>query len=445
MAGLPLDTLPSELSDFSMNRKHIIAASALLFLVGFAVWFWPRSGPRATGAIPQDAYLWQRAWTEPVREVVSRHATNFSELITLSAEVVWKHGKPQVVRVPLRYDVLRQAGCRVGLALRIGPFSGPFAADDERARWLTDLTASRVREAKSNQLTVAELQLDFDCAESKLDGYRQWVQAVQRGVSPVPVTITALPSWLDRRAFRRLVQTADGFVLQVHSLERPQNAEAPFALCVPAAARRAVEKAAHAGRPFRVALPTYGYLMAFDETGKLVGLSAEGPSLSWPSGLLLREVRSDPAAMADLVQGWVKDRPALLRGILWYRLPVAGEELNWAWPALARVMTGQPPEPHLHPVVRHPKPGLVEVDLENRGTADFCAPARLRVQWKNARLVASDGVAGFETVPAGPYALEFRNGAAPVRFHPGQKQLIGWLRLETNVEVQVELSTHESQ
>jgi hypothetical protein len=65
--------------------------------------------------------------------------------------------------------------------------------------------------------------IDFDCAESKLDGYRVWVEAIQRRVAPLPVTITALPSWLNSRAFQRLAAVATNYVLQVHSVERPKS------------------------------------------------------------------------------------------------------------------------------------------------------------------------------------------------------------------------------
>ena len=64
-------------------------------------------------------------------------------------------------------------------------------------------------------------------------------------------------------------------MLQVHSLERPKNFDAPFTLCDANAARRAVTWAAKIGVPFRVTLPTYGYLVAFAPGGQFVGLSAE--------------------------------------------------------------------------------------------------------------------------------------------------------------------------
>ena len=36
-----------------------------------------------------EAYVWQRAWTPPVRQAVQAHAAEFHEVIALAAEVTW--------------------------------------------------------------------------------------------------------------------------------------------------------------------------------------------------------------------------------------------------------------------------------------------------------------------------------------------------------------------
>ena len=211
---------------------------------------------QTSSPLTHEAYVWQRAWTEPVRDAITQHASRFSGLTVLGAEVSWKDKQPQVIRVPLDYSMLTNAPCPVGLAFRIGPCPASVATNDATTAYLADVAASLIAEARSRHLAPRELQIDFDCAESKLEGYRAWVEAFRRKVAPVPVSITALPSWLGQPAFKRLAAAADGYVLQVHSLQRPRALDAPFTLCEPAAARRAVERAAQIGFPFRVALPT---------------------------------------------------------------------------------------------------------------------------------------------------------------------------------------------
>lgn len=301
--------------------------------------FW--LAPRTSGPLRQDVYVWQRAWTQPVRAAVSQHATNFAEIAVLKAEISWSANRqPQLTRVAVDYKTLAKARHPVGLALRIGPYAGPIT-NDAIANFITDTANRIVTEARTNGVTLAELQIDFDCAESKLDAYRVWVEAIQHRVAPLPVTITALPSWLDSRAFKRLAAVATNYVLQVHSVARPKSFDAPFTLCDPRAAKRAVERAGRIGIPFRVALPTYGYTLAFEPGGKFISLSAEGARPNWPTNALLHEVHSDPLELAALVQDWTASRPAAMRGVIWYRLPVPTDHHNWNWPTLQRVMHEQ--------------------------------------------------------------------------------------------------------
>lgn len=422
-----------------MTRRAAIASVACAAVFGIGLLLGPRLGRRASGPMTQDAYLWQRAWTEPVVSAVHQQGTNFSMLVALNAEVTWERGRPAVARVPVDHEALQGCGRPVGLALRIGPYAGPFSREDATAKWLGELAASIVTEATAQGVRPAELQIDFDCAESKLEGYRLWVEGIREAVAPVPVVITALPSWLDRRAFRQVIAAADGYVLQVHSLARPPSPDARFSLCDPAAARRAVERAARLGRPFRVALPTYGYLAAFDAAGRFIGLAAEGPAMSWPANFRWREVRADPVALATLVKGWVTDRPESLRGLIWYRLPVAGEDWNWSWPTLAKVMAGERPEASLRATARQPQPGLVEVQVVNQGEDDFAGRAEVLAGWPSGRLQASDGLAGYDLVETGSNAIQFTSPGQAQRLKPGESLTVGWLRFDRETEVQVAL------
>ena len=401
------------------------------------------AAPQSLEPMPHASYVWQRAWTDSVIDAVTTDGTNFAKLVALNAEVNWKQGVPRVARVQLDARALERTGRPIGLALRIGAFSGPFHADDGPARFLAELAATLLAAAATNHLSVAELQIDFDCAESKLDGYVTWVEAMRREVTPVPVVITALPAWLKQPAFKRLIAVADGYVLQVHSLERPKSIQASFTLCDPVKARRAVGQAGQFGRPFWVALPTYGYLMAFDQSGHYLGVSAEGPALSWPEGVQVREVCADPAAMADLVRAWNGARPRTMQGVIWYRLPVAGEHLNWHWPTLAAVMGGTAPRADVQGQARHPTPALVEIDLVNKGAADGPLPPQVTVQWHDAQLLAADGLQGFETAETGPHSFRFQSRDGGSRLRAGERRNIGWVRFTKETEVKIELSKEQ--
>jgi hypothetical protein len=182
-------------------------------------------------------------------------------------------------------------------------------------------------------------------------------------------------------------------------------------------------------------------VVAFAPDGHLLGLSAEGPGKTWPAGTQLREVRADPVAIADLVREWATNRPAAFQKIIWYRLPISLDVLNWQWPTLNAVKAGRPPRESLRTETRRPEAGLTEISLVNDGEADLSSRPVIEVRWQHARLVASDGLRDFEVVDPGPNTLQFRvrTNLIPSRLMPGEQQAIGWLRLDREVEVQIEI------
>jgi hypothetical protein len=362
-------------------------------------------------SLPQEVYVWQRGWTAPVQRAVVEHGGAFSRVVVLRAEVTWNQGKPQVAQVPVDYAALAQTGRPIGLALRVGPYPGSFDRTNGAAVFLSDLAQKLVLEARAAGLKPSELQLDFDCATSKLEGYRMWVGLIRECVAPVPLVITVLPKSFD----------------------------ADFTLLDPAAARQAVARASGLGVPFRVALPTYGYTVAFDRRGGFIGLSAEGPAKSWPAGARLKEVRSNPLEIAPLVQAWASNPPPALAGIIWYRLPTIVDNLCWRWPTLNAMVLAQILRKSVRVDTHRVESGLTEISLVNDGELDISSRLAVQTRWRGACLVAGDGLRGFELADRGASSARFVAGTRPHRLPAGEKQVIGWLRLSEDREVQGEL------
>jgi len=393
----------------------------------------------AAQPLPNEIYVWQRAWSAPVREAVAQHAANFSETAVLMAEVTWKNKIPQVTRVAVDFPTLEKISKPVGIVLRIGPYPGALAANPMAVNFIVDLAAALSAEALTNKIGPAELQIDFDCAESKLDDYRAWLAILRNRLAPLPVRITALPNWLNSPAFAKLAAACPNYVLQVHSLNKPTDINSPFALCDPVAAKIAVARAGEIGVPFRVALPTYGYLVAFDTAGKFIGISAEAARANWPSGTQLRELRADPVAIGSLVQFWNTNHPSALRGVIWYRLPVAVDNLNWRWPTLAAIMARREPCENFRAVARRVEPGLVEISLDNIGDLDITSRLALSVRWSDAHVSAGDGLRDFELAEQENSVAKFQTKTSSFRLPAGEKQIVGWLRLDQDREVKLEV------
>jgi len=420
-----------------MSGAAVPAALAALAAVG---WHAASIPQRQCGPLAHEAYVWQRDWTGAVSAaaIAAGREGRFARLVVLTAEAAFPRGasRPQVVRVRPDYAALRRCGAPVGLAIRVGPYAGTFAPDAPATEALADLTDSVVRGAAREGLGASEVQIDFDCAESRLDGYALWLRAVRRRIAPTPLTFTALPCWLDRPAFARLAASADGFVLQVHSLHRPRAGRA--VLCDPHEARRAVERAAAFARPFRVALPTYGYLVAFDRAGRLLGLSAEGPAPRWPVEARVELAEADAGEMAAMVRCWTADRPAHMRGIIWYRLPVEGDRLNWPAATLSAVTAGSAPRAALAARARRAAPGLVEIVLANVGQADARGQVRVSVAWGGEAVLAADALGGFRLAggDAGTLRLAGRVGPGAWPLPPGRQCPVAWIRFARDTEVQ---------
>ncbi|HUR56775.1 MAG TPA: DUF3142 domain-containing protein [Opitutaceae bacterium] len=389
----------------------------------------------------REVYVWQRQFGPEIAASLNTLQPVIDGACVLAAEVSWTGGRMRVVRPTLDYAPLIALKKPIGLALRIGAFAGPFAADDDTARALGEIAAEFIHRAQTAGLTVAEIQIDFDAAESKLAGYREWLGGWRRHIGRTPLVFTALPAWLRHAEFRALAQTADGFVLQVHSLERPAGIAANFSLCDPDRAAAWARQAGEAGVPFRIALPTYGYVLGFDPRGKFLALVAEGPRPVWPKGTQVRVVRADAPALARFAQTLTAAPPPHCTGVIWYRLPVASDRLNWDVITLETVLRGELPAKSLRAEVVWAEPGLAEISIINRGQTTEPLPPEVKIAWAGGeRVVASDGLAGFFLeMHRGEAQAIVRAADVPVDafLAPGRHAKIAWLRFAHEISLEV--------
>ncbi|MBN2181957.1 MAG: DUF3142 domain-containing protein [Sedimentisphaerales bacterium] len=437
-----------------MDRKIVVLCIFCVFcLAGFVFLYIRNIGgrlKRASGPVPNEIYVWQRQWDSGVSEAISETASEVTGFAILAAEVSFRQGNiEQIVRVPVNYRDLKMARKPVTLVLRIGPFSETFREKSKITELLSKLAGSLIIEAWENDIEPKELQIDFDCAESKLADYRQLVKALRGEISllrqkdstegqlPLPVVITALPCWLKHRSFKALAQEADGFVLQVHSVELPKDAGAQIELCNIDSSLKWAERAARLGVPFRVALPTYGYAIGFDKDGKFLGISAEGPSNFRPDDAIVRVVGSDAAAIAGLVRKWHTDRPANMQGLIWYRLPVSTDRLNWKPQTLSMVIKGITPRREIEVDIDRSEAGLAKISLANTGQLDCLPDFDVKIECRQSEIIAADGMNGFvfeNNRPSG-VSLKFAKDHSFSKINPGEQLMIGWLRINGETEV----------
>jgi hypothetical protein len=389
--------------------------------------------PHDATPLPQRAYVWQREWSPMVTAAVREAGPRLEGLVVLGAEIMWKEGRAHVLRPAVDWATCREAGKPVGVALRIAP-SVPSGA--VQTRLFAETAKSLIAEAAQHGVPCAEFQVDFDCPDRKLAEYRRWLPAVREAARPARFVVTALPAWLNEREFVRLIAEVDGYILQVHSVPTRSSGEGA-ALCDVARAERWVEEAARLGRPFAVSLPTYSALVGYDPAGRLLGMALDGVQPSWPAGTRVTESSSDPAELSQLVGRWRHSHPAVLTGLIWYRLPVSGAARNWRWPTLAAVMEGRPPASRLEVMTAGQNP--VDLSVANSGEAEDALDVAVRVRWSGPPPVAAEALRGWEVIMTAEEARFVRTAGAVPRLLPGSARDIGWLRFDQTASLHVEI------
>ena len=417
------------------TSRHLWLALGALGL-GF-LWTGCHSKDAPAVPLPQRAYIWQRDWRAPIAASLAEGGELLHGVVVLAAEVEWRNGQPRPVRPAIEFPALKASHLPVSLALRVAPYPGPFSESGPITESLVRLAKELLAECTAAGVPPGELQLDFDCAQKKLSGYRHWVHVLRSAISPTPLVITTLPAWLSEAEFPALAREAQHYVLQVHSIISPRG-EKYTSVCDPLLAQQWVAAASKMKVPFEIALPTYRNQAGYNSAGRIIGIASDSVRPIWPAGTRVQDFATDPTAMAGLVREWTTHRPDFCQGLLWYRLPVRTDQNNWRWPTLKAVMAGRIPESRWSlringqpPPVENVAINLADLTLHNDGETEIPPQVEIDLTWDAPGVRAT-----VEALPGWSVATEGRT----VRFvlqvedkrtlPPGDERAMGWLRLE---------------
>ena len=112
----------------------------------------------------QEVYIWQRKWDPSVLHSIDQFQDRTPNFIALAAEVSWKNGEPHVISVPIPYKQIKERNISLGLAIRIGPFSGPFSDQDSNAQLLKNILSGVREDCKEVGFLPSEIQIDLGAA-----------------------------------------------------------------------------------------------------------------------------------------------------------------------------------------------------------------------------------------------------------------------------------------
>jgi hypothetical protein len=363
------------------------------------------------GALPQDAYVWQRQWTPALASALDRSADLVRAWRVLAAQ---SDPAGRLRATAVDWPDLTATKRPVIPVIRI---DGQLAQWDE-ARLLAEVRGV-LRRWHESGLAIAGVEIDHDCATARLPAYARFLEKLRADLDEAtPLSVTALPAWLGSREFDRVVAVTDEVVLQVHAVQDPRAGlfEAATALrWIEALGRRT-------GKPFRVALPTYGTRVSWGVDGRIRAVESEAPLMVDPASAV--ELMAAPQDVASLLRRLESARPAQLAGIVWFRLPTDGDSRAWSLATWRAVIRGEALHAEIEAQAKAGgQAGLSELMLVNAGDLDAELPRRVALP---GGCGIADGINGYGLAQAdgGPVLERLQTGL--LRGH--HQQAIGWMR-----------------
>lgn len=359
-------------------------------------------------ALDQQLYVWQRQWTKAHEPALRQSRGDFSSLRVLALQAFPGAGWS---RARIDPALLKADGRPLIAVIRL---DGQLKSLDQ------DEVIAQIQQVlgdwQAQGLTPVGVEIDHDAGNARLPAYGKFLGQL-RQVLPVNVrlSITALPAWLDSPALPGLLETVDSSVLQVHAVSDPRKG-----LFDPKQARHWAQRWSDVTtRPFYLALPAYGVALLTQESGVPVVES----EVSIDRAGERRELLADPQQVAGLAADLRADPPKHLAGLIWFRLPLAGDRRAWSLTTLGAVARGDSLDSRLA-LQWEQQGGLYDIRLVNQGNLDSPWPQRLTLA-----VGACDGVdalAGY-TLQQTPGLLTFTR-IQEGRLAAGSQRAIGWAR-----------------
>jgi len=381
-----------------------VRLSALL--IAFAL----LNGCEQTDAPPldQQLYVWQRQWTTDHEPALSDSRTDFSTLRVLGLQAF-----PNAAWTRARIDpvLLKRDGRPLIAVIRL---DGQLKALDQQD--ITTQIQQLINDWQTQGLSLAGVEIDHDAGNVRLLAYREFLTHLRAALpTSMPLSITALPAWLDSPELPALLSTVDSTVLQVHAVTDPRRG-----LFDPDQARQWAKAWSRITvKPFYLALPSYGVALLPSGDGAPLVES----EVSIELGGRRRELMADPRQLRQLAGELRADPPAHLAGLIWFRLPLANDRRAWSLTTLRAVARGDALLSQLK-VSLTTQNGLYDIGLRNEGNLDSAWPERLTLRVQGCE--GADALAGY-TLRQEADLLTFtrqREG----RMAAGGQRAIGWAR-----------------
>lgn len=356
--------------------------------------------------LDQQVYIWQRVWTPQHQTALKQSHSLFSALRVLGLQI---HPQEGIRTIAVNTTLLKQDGRPVWLVVRL---------DGQLARLNQPLIIKQVQRTidawTKAEIPLTGIEIDYDAPTAKLAAYLQFMHALRKSLpEKLTLSITALPTWLESPLLPTLLHTADTSVLQVHNVQSPDKG----LFDSPLAQRWLREYAGKTKHPFFIALPAYGSALTRDNR-----VESEAP-LSYAEEM--QELSVAPRTLADFIQQLENNPPKGLRGIVWFRLPLAGDRRAWSMTTLEAVIHHQPLAPRWSVIIKPTQDAkLFDLAIKNSGEID--APLPQQIALPNADCEFTDGANHYRSELTQD-ALRFTRISSQ-QLRAGESSPLGWVR-----------------
>lgn len=386
-------------------------ASALWLGIGFgSISACQQPAPSPTPALEQQVYIWQRQWTAQHAIALQESQHSFSQLRVLAAQA---HPQEGWISANVDLQQLQKAQRPIIAVVRL---DGQLSSLNTPQ--LLQQIQQLVQHWQQQPMQLVGLEIDYDSGTTKLPAYVDFLRALRQQLpQSLSLSMTVLPAWLDAPALAELRAITDHSVLQVHAVNRIAQG-----LFDPKQAATWIERyQQQAQRPFYVALPAYG--------AAVTASGAIESEVSLPEAGARQEYTVDPRAVAALMQQIKRQRPAQLKGWVWFRLPLPNDQRAWAWSTLQKVMTEQPLQAQLQLRANPTTAGLYDLTLVNFGDLPAVLPASIDLQ-AQACSVADIRPTYQLNLQANRVHLQLNPQLPNKTLAAGKRQILGWIRCD---------------
>ncbi len=388
----------------------VLPAWRYLFLLPLALLSLLGCERPAPTPLDNQVYIWQRQWLPAHQHALAASRNDFSTLRVLAAQA---HPKEGWISARIDPTMLRNDSRPLIAVVRL---DGQLPTLDSVV--INQHVQQLVSDWQAAGLNVQGVEIDHDCASSRLSAYREFLQQLRDKLpAGMALSITALPAWINSPALPDLLQVVDSSVLQVHAVSRPEAG-----LFSPKQALQWAEAyAEQTAKPFYLALPAYGVALLDNPDGGAPWVESE---VSLPMGGARHELIADPDQVAALLTELKASPPEHLQGLLWFRLPLPADRRAWPLATLQAVVHGQPLRSDIQLTI-HQQGALSELSLINHGNRSAALPKQLSIAASACE--AGDAIGGYRLQQPLDNPVIFTRQTA-TQLAAGHSLAIGWLR-----------------